>query len=271
MHLRIWGQGGAPTIFMVHGWGDTSASFQFVVDELQREWRVIAPDWRGFGQSQWNEGTYWYPEYFADLDALLGHYSPEEPVRLVGHSMGGTIASVYAGVRPERVARFINLDGGGLRRPPHSEAPERVRKWLGQVAGERRFRIYPDRAEFAERLRRDNPRLTAERAAFLAAEVTVACDGGVRFAIDPAHYWRNPVYYQIDDAMAAWREATAPVLWVTALDSFVTKLLEDSPEDFNARLACFQHLRYVMLEDCGHNMHHDQPAQLARLIEEFFG
>ena len=52
-HLREWGLEGAPKLFMLHGWMDVSASFQFVVDELAADWHVIAPDWRGFGQTEW--------------------------------------------------------------------------------------------------------------------------------------------------------------------------------------------------------------------------
>ena len=113
-HVRVWGEAGAPTFFFLHGWGDVGASFQFAVDALQGNWRIIAPDWRGFGQSQWNEGPYVFADYIADLDALLTHYSPVQPVQIAGHSLGGIVASLYAGIRPERVSRFANLEGFGL-------------------------------------------------------------------------------------------------------------------------------------------------------------
>lgn len=115
-HLRIWGEDDAPTLVVLHGWGDVSASFQFVVDELPGNWRVVAPDWRGFGLTQWNDGPYWFPDYLADLDALLEHYSPNEPARIVGHSMGAIVASLYAGVRPERIARLARKFHGRGRR-----------------------------------------------------------------------------------------------------------------------------------------------------------
>ena len=51
-HVRTWGNASAPKLFLLHGWMDVSASFQFVVDELRRDWHVIAPDWRGFGLSE---------------------------------------------------------------------------------------------------------------------------------------------------------------------------------------------------------------------------
>ena len=111
-HVRHWGREGAPIIFMVHGWMDVGASFQFVADNLQGDWHVIAPDWRGFGLSERISGdTYYFPDYLGDLDAMLDHYSPREPVNLLGHSMGGNVVGLYAGVRPERVRRLINLEG----------------------------------------------------------------------------------------------------------------------------------------------------------------
>jgi pimeloyl-ACP methyl ester carboxylesterase len=269
-HVRTWGRVDAPKMFLLHGWGDTSASFQFVVDALQGEWRVIAPDWRGFGKSQWNDDTYWFPDYFADLDALLSHYSPDAPTHLVAHSMGGTIAAIYAGLRAERVARLVNLEGGGLPQSAYDDPPGRARKWLDHVRKERGFRVYADQAAFAERLMRDNARLTIERARFLAQQVTDPCEGGVRFAGDPCHFWTNPFYYPIEDAKAAWRLVTAPVMWLTARDSRLVKMLMKEGDGYRDRIACFRDMKHVELDDAGHNMHHDQPEAVARLIEEFF-
>src|SRR5206468_1119167 len=72
--VRTWGDARAPKLFMLHGWMDVSASFQFVVDELRHDWHVIAPDWRGFGLSEWTRAGYWFPDYIADLDLLLEHF-----------------------------------------------------------------------------------------------------------------------------------------------------------------------------------------------------
>jgi pimeloyl-ACP methyl ester carboxylesterase len=127
-HLRRWGPADAPLLVMLHGWMDVSASFQFVVDRLRRDWQVVAPDWRGFGLSERTPGDcYWFPDYLADLDALLDAVSPEESVRLVGHSMGGNVAMLYAGVRPARVRGLVNLEGFGMPGARPLEAPGRYR------------------------------------------------------------------------------------------------------------------------------------------------
>ncbi|MRR49297.1 MAG: alpha/beta hydrolase [Rhodocyclaceae bacterium] len=270
LHLRVWGDAGASPIFFLHGFGDVSASFQFVVDALAREWRVVAPDWRGFGWSQWNGDAYWSPDYLADLDALLEQALPQEPVRLVGHSMGGNIAGLYAGIRPERVAGLVNLEGFGIRPAAPDEAPGRYRTWLNQVREAPRFRHYRNREEYAARLMRDNARLTPERAAFLAGHLAESEQDGVRTAMDPCHRWVNPVLYRLEEAKACWREVRCPVLFVRGDDSGYLRDYIAGEEDYRARLACFALAQEALVADCGHNLHHDQPEAVARLIEDFF-
>jgi pimeloyl-ACP methyl ester carboxylesterase len=269
-HVRIWGQDAAPALFFLHGWGDVGASFQFVVDALRRDWRVIAPDWRGFGLSQWNDGAYWFPDYLADLDALLEHYSPLAPARIAGHSLGGIVASLYAGIRPARVARLVNLEGFGLWVAAPAEAPARVEQWLQQLRDDdAAFRPYAQRADYAQRLLADNPRLTPERAAFLAEHSLRAADRGFVLAADPHHRWTNPVLYPLADALACWRRVSARTLWVAARQSAVTARFADSPDDYRQRRDCFAGVEEVLIDDCGHNMHHDQPLAIARLLDDF--
>ncbi|MCL6485124.1 MAG: alpha/beta fold hydrolase, partial [Janthinobacterium lividum] len=178
-HVRHWGREGAPILFMLHGWMDVAASFQFVVDELAGDWHVIAPDWRGFGLSDYTQSdTYWFPDYLADLDAMLLHYSPEAPVKLLGHSMGANVAGLYAGVRPERISRFINLEGFGMMATGPEQAPGRYAKWLDELREPPAMRGYPSQKAVAERLQKTNPRLSDERAAFLAEHWSAQNEAG---------------------------------------------------------------------------------------------
>ncbi|MDZ4126271.1 MAG: alpha/beta fold hydrolase, partial [Hydrogenophaga sp.] len=137
-HVRVWGQPSdsvAPLV-LVHGWMDVGASWQFVVDALQTERWIIAPDWRGFGHTKL-EGppvdSYWFPDYMADLDALLDHYAGERKVDLVGHSMGGNIAMMYAGVRPQRLEHLVNLEGFGMPETRPAQAPGRYAQWMDEI------------------------------------------------------------------------------------------------------------------------------------------
>ncbi|HQW20067.1 MAG TPA: alpha/beta hydrolase [Rhodocyclaceae bacterium] len=273
IHVRTWGPADAPQLFMLHGWMDASASFQFIVDALARDWRVIAPDWRGFGLSQWKNDSYWFADYVADLEALLMHYSPDAPARIVGHSLGGNAACLFAGIRPARIAGLVALEGFGLRKSDPADAPDYYAKWLDQLHAGPAFKRYADRAALAARFRQMNPRLTPVRADFLAEHLGQAtADNAITLAADPHHKLSTPILYRLEDAKACWRRVTAPVLWVAARDSIFVKTFQDEAgqADYQARIACFRNIRPVMLEEAGHNMHHDQPEQLAQLIEEFF-
>lgn len=271
-HARSWGEADAPALFLLHGWMDASASFQFVVEQLQRNWRVIAPDWRGCGLSGRPVGGYWFPDYYADLDALLELYSPDEPARLVGHSMGGVIACTYSGLRPERVARLVSLEGFGLARTRPADAVPRLRNWLNELKQTQRFRSYTSIESFAARLRSENPRLDESRALAVAhAWARQDSEGRVELLHDPRHKRTNPVLFRLEELMACWRECTAPTLWVFARDSKGSGYLNDTPEQLAERKAAFRDYHEAWIEDAGHMMHHDQPAAVAKLIEDFVG
>ncbi len=269
-HLREWGPEGAPKLFMLHGWMDVSASFQFIVDALEADWHVIAPDWRGFGLTEWRGDSYWFPDYLGDFDAIARSLAPDEPLRLVGHSLGGNVASLYAGVRPARVSHVVALDAFGLADTQPGQSPGRLEKWLHELERPVSFRAYPDRQALAARLMADNPRLTAARAAFLAGHLGVASEeGGVRLAGDPAHRRVNPVLYRRAEAMAAWRRVVAPVLWVEPAEPELRRKLGVSDAAHAEARACFADFREVQVAECGHNLHHDQPDVVARIIEPF--
>lgn len=269
-NIRHWGAADAPVVFFLHGWMDSSATFQFVVDALQQEWHVIAPDWRGYGQSEWIHRPYWFPDYYGDLDALLAHYSPDRPARLVGHSMGAAISSPYAGVRPDRVRQLVMMDFLGLTATDEADAPGQLSAWLDNLRKEQPTRSYPDHETFARRLMLVNPRLTANRAAFLARNVTRTLpDGQLTMGGDPWHKVPSPLRYQARDVMAAWRGIKAPVLMLLADKGYVTERFAGDPDEIERRLACFADLRRVEITDSGHNLQHDQPEQVAAAIEAF--
>ena len=270
-HVRIWGDAAAPRLFLLHGWMDVSASFQFLVDSFSRDWHVIAPDWRGFGLSDWVREGYWFPDYYADLEALADHYQPGEPVRLVGHSMGGVIASIYAGIRPDRVARLVSMEGLGLARHAPDQAPVRYAQWLDQLKDPPAFKPYRSFDEVAARLRKTNARLSEEHAAFLARHWAKQQPGGeVVLHSDPRHKTFNPYLFRIDEAIACWRRVSAPVLLVSGQQSNIPARMKDTPDQLAERKGAFRDRREVELDDCGHMMHHDQPQRLARIIEDFF-
>jgi pimeloyl-ACP methyl ester carboxylesterase len=270
-HVRRWPRPGAPSMLLLHGWMDVSASFQFLVDALRSDWDVYAPDWRGYGLTSWGKsGCYWFPDYLADLEALLDKLQPGTPANLVGHSLGGNVAALYAGARPARVAKLVNLEGFGMAPTQAEQAPKRYSRWLDELREPPRLRPYRDFQELSERLQQGNKRLTRARAEYLARHWGRETEQGeVVLRGDPAHKIVNPVLYRYEEARACWGQVTAPVLWVDAQESDLMKRLGFTANEYAERRGAFRNLRHATVADAGHMLHHDQPEAVARLIEEF--
>jgi len=269
-HVRHWPGDAARRIVLLHGWMDVSASFQFLVDAMSPRWDVYAPDWRGYGLTDWGQSDcYWFPDYLGDLDALLERIQPQAPVDLVGHSLGGNVAVLYAGVRPGRVARLINLEGFGMSVTRPEQAPNRYARWLEELRDPPRLRGYADFAALADRLQKNNARLTRERAEFLARHWGREVDGSVQLRGDPGHKIVNPILYRYEEARAIWQQVSAPALWVDASESEALKRIGIGAEQYAERRSAIASLRHVTISDAGHMLHHDQPEALAGLIEEF--
>ena len=268
-HVTCWPGSEPEPVFLLHGWMDTGDTFQFLVDALPDRYTCVAPDWRGFGRSAWPADGYWFADYYADLEALLDHFAPGLAVTLVGHSMGGNIASLYAGIRPERVHRVVCIEGFGLSRTRPEQAPGRYREWLDQVREPPKFARFPSLQAFAHLLARRNPRLSPGRAAFIAAAWTEQlADGSVQVRSDPAHKRVNPVLYRREEAEACWREVVAPVLYVIAEQSdFLPRLGADGEPENMARL--IRRLEPCVIPDASHMVHHERPGELALAIAAF--
>ena len=267
-HVNEWGSADAPLLVFLHGWGDAGLTFQFVVDALHGEWRVVAPDWRGFGQSQLRAAAYWFPDYLADLDQLLECYSPDAPVRLVGHSMGANVAGLYAGVRPDRVRAFVNIEGFGLADSEPADAPGRYADWLEKGRNPPEFGRFPDFDALARHIQRRSPRMGGARADFVARSWATAGPEQLELRADPAHKLPNAVLYRRAEAEACWRNVTAPVLLVAGQQSDILEAFADHVEESSLELA-FPDSRTCVIADAGHMIHFEAPEQLAREIERF--
>lgn len=272
--FREWGEPGATPVVLLHGWMDASSSWQFLVDAMPDRYRFIAPDWRGFGDSEWPQDGYWFADYHADLDAFLDAQLGNAPVRMVGHSMGGNIACIYAGLRPARISKLVSLEGFGLPDTSPESSPDRLTRWLDEIKSAAEspstLRPYPDLSGLAVRLRQANPRLSAGRANFLAAQQSRQTAEGFMLKHDPRHKHAGPILYRLAEAMAAWRRVSAPVLWVQGDQSELLQRFHGKDDtDLSARAACFANIRRETLASAGHMLQHDQPEALARLLTPF--
>ena len=281
-HLRHWGDASLvtperPPLVMMHGWMDVGASFQFVVDALADDRYVVAPDWRGFGLTDTpQEDSYWFADYLGDLDAIvdavLKPFSGVTQIDLVGHSMGGNVVMLYAGVRPALIRRLVNLEGFGMPATIPTLAPKRYVAWLDELKEPVEIRPYKTVDAVAARLRKTNPLLPADRAAWLANHWAKPDENGLwQILGDPAHKRSSPLLYQVGEVLACWKQITAPVLWIEGDQSDPEKWWAGrySKAEFHERLKVVARHETHMLSPAGHMLHHDQPEALAQRLEAF--
>lgn len=281
-HVRVWGTpvAGRPPLFLMHGFMDVGASWQFMVDAMAGDHHVIAPDWRGFGLTRRRDGgtvdSYWFPDYLADLDFLMDHYAGDQPVNLVGHSMGGNVIMHYAGVRPQRIRRLINLEGFGLPASQADEAPARYARWIDEIKalhdGAKGLVAYEGISGVTRRLMRNNPRLSQDKADWLAQHwARPNAEGRWEIFGDPAHKVVSANIYRVEEVLALYRRITAPTLMVEASDNMLERWWKGnfSHAEFQERIRHVPDLSHAGVGDAGHMLHHDQPQRLAELVEGF--
>lgn len=283
-HVRLWGPDSSalPPLVLVHGWMDVAASYQFVVDAFSEAFvqgrRIIAPDWRGFGLTAPPVPTdhYVFADYLADLDQLLDHYAPDTPVDLVGHSMGGNVAMFYAGARPARIRRLVNLEGFGMPANKPAKAPARYAEWMDNLKalqrGEMALNTYDSVDGVARRLMKTNPRLSQDKADWLARHwAQPNAQGRWEILGDAAHKVVNAQLFRVDEALALYAAITAPTLAVEASDDSLGLWWKGryTLDEYHARLLSVPDCRTAVVQDAGHMLHHDQPQAVAALIESF--
>jgi pimeloyl-ACP methyl ester carboxylesterase len=287
-HVLEWGDPAGEPLVLIHGFLDLAWGWDQVARRLATRFRVIAPDLRGHGDSDWigAGGYYHFFDYVADVDDLLGRIG--RPVALVGHSMGGSVASYAAGTRPERVRRLALLEGPG---PPDlggqtDALPQRTARWIDAWRAARLAPRKPEKAmasldDAAARLCKHDPMLDPALARELAAHGTrpvprsagpsehgtelAASGGGIAWKHDPLHATAGPYPYRLDVAHAFWGRVACPVLVVDAAESRL-RLPDD---ELARRRAAFADARHVVLPRAGHMMQRHVPGELADLLGDF--
>ena len=283
-HVCQWGEpvAGTPPLVLLHGWMDVAASYQFVVDAFSEGFArgrvIVAPDWRGFGLSTLPSPCdhYSFPDYLADLDLLLDDLAGDQPVDLVGHSMGGNIAMMYAGVRPQRIRRLVNLEGFGLPATRPSQAPKRYAQWIDEIRqlhqGEKTLKTYDSQEGVAQRLMKTNPRLSQDKAHWLAQHwARPNAQGRWEILGDPAHKITSAQLYRLDEALAIYECITAPLLTIDASSDSMSQWWKGryTLDEYRQRLTHVRDCHSAVVNDAGHMLHHDQPQAVAALIEGF--
>jgi len=271
LHVHEWPAADArAACVLLHGFQDGGRSFDLVAPSLSRAGlHVFAPDLRGFGASARVPlgGYYHFPDYVFDVADLIDAVSPDAPIVLVGHSMGGTVASMYAGVFPERVALLALLEGVGPPAMPDAISPDRFKSW---VEGVRAMRARADKTmsldEAVRRLSTNHPHVPQHVIRLRAEQLTREVEGGRRvWTFDPMHRTTSPAFFSVDRWKAHAARITAPTLIVGGGP------LGFHPHDEAERVATIVHAKTTEIADAGHMMHWTRPEALAKILLDFVG
>ena len=168
LHYLDWGDTSATPVLLIHGSQDHCHSWDWVSELLGKKYRLLVPDLRGHGDSEWAIGSsYSSLDYAYDIHQLL-QQADLERAHIVGHSLGGMIACLYAGLFPEKVLSLTSIEGVGdfWKEFPERESPKtKVRKWFSQtkMLADRIPRRYESLNAAFDRMQESNPHLSKDR------------------------------------------------------------------------------------------------------------
>lgn len=262
-NVQEWDGPGETTFVLVHGFTDLGAGWCEVGPRLAEHGHVIAPDLRGHGDSDriGPGGYYHFFDYIADLDDVIRQLARPRVV-LVGHSMGGSVCGYYGGVRPERIARLVLIEGLG---PPDmfgGDGPTRTAMWIDAWRTGRAPKLMASLEEAARRVKRNDELLSDELARRLAEYGTRAVPGGYAWKHDPLHLTMGPYVFRLELARRHWERVACPVLIVDGAQSKLTL----AEAERATRRASFADHRHLVIEGAGHAVQRHQPEQLAAAI-----
>ncbi|MBL4867769.1 MAG: alpha/beta hydrolase [Pseudomonadales bacterium] len=275
LHYVEWGDKEAPVLLMVHGMRDHCRNWDWVAEDLSKDYRIIAPDLRGHGDSDWLVGgTYSMMDCVADLRQLINQTThPKEKVAIMSHSFGGGVSLVYAGVFPEKVEKLMVIEGLG---PPPAVLAEmtgttiegRITNWvnsLQSIAG-RAHRKYESLEAAIARMHAENSHLTDQQARHLSIHgLNQNEDGTYSWKFDNYLRVMTPVQLTSTEIAELRARITCPVLLLTGKNSWAVPLENDE------RLKPFKNVETYTFEDAGHWCHHDQLAEYLTESRRFLG
>ncbi len=268
LHYAVWGDEGKPPLILIHGGRDHGRNWDRVALALNDRYTIYAPDLRGHGDSGWALGSmYSLPEFVLDVATLVAELG-EDPLTVIGHSLGGAIALQYAGTFPDRVLKVVAIEGLGPPMIEHQPAHLRMRHWIDHMheMERRQPRRYASVEEATHRMLEANPHLTAEMAHHLTLHGTRDNDDGtLSWKFDNYVHIRSPYEFNLEDAQDIWSRIQAPVLLIRGTESWAP-----DPEK-SGRAVTIGNYRSVTVQDAGHWVHHDQLERFLEVVMEFLG
>ena len=268
LHYLDWGNTDAPSLLFIHGTHDQCHSWDWMAQSFRSSHHLIVPDLRGHGNSEWSRGSnYSWAEYVYDMAQLIRQRNLS-PVVLVGHSLGGSLASIYAGIYPDNVAKLVIVEGIGLYPRLLSDNPvQRLVSWIDSnfaLAG-RVPRRYPTMEDAFRRMQVMNPHLRPDQAAYLTKHAANQNeDSTYSWKYDNYTRTQSPYDLSHSDLIAIWSSIACPTLIINSDAGYPHRIGQDGTE------AHFANAKLLSVANAGHWAHHDQLETVTQEVRQFF-
>jgi len=265
----VWGSAEKPPLIFVHGFRDHSRSWDRYAEAFLDDYRVITPDLRGHGDSEWAKGaSYGLVDFVPDLVSLIDLVGGRASV--VAHSLGGSATLIAAGAYPDRFERIVCIEGAGaMMHEPSAKTvtAEWLHKWVDRARGNERRepRVYPTFERCVERVMEANKRLSRPLAEHLARWAARPIDGGYVWKYDPMALNRPATEIRHSEIADVWARIECPVLHLIGAESALGRgLFHGEPV-----ASFFKDARTETLADANHWVHHDQFDRTLELMRDF--
>ncbi len=259
-----WSRPGAAKVLCLHGWLDNAASF-VPLSSFLKDFDLLALDFAGHGFSSHRPeaSRYYLPDFMYDLDTALDVLG-WDACHIIGHSMGGGVASCFAAALPERVNRLVLLDAVGILSLPANQTAKQLRLSMQSVRKSRSVLRPYESVEDAMRARQKSSPLSDEAARLLCERSLEHTGDYYQWRTDPRLGWKSPQWFtddQVLNLLAAIRAATLVITSPAAIEYLGKDMLHH-------RLAAISDCQHIT-DDSHHHFHMERSEHIGRHITEF--
>ena len=259
LHYLEWGSSEATPIILLHHLNTHAHAWDQFAASMSDTYRVLALDMRGHGDSEWSKsGSYTTADHASDVAALMDDLELKRAI-ILGGSVGGRVALVYAAEHPQRAAALIMEDVGPVRSPESAanftrQAEAEVAEFDNLDAVVEYMRAHPGghsehRPEAAWR--------------YLAQHATKLQDNG------KLAWKRDIAMHKTAEALQLWDQVErirCPFLLILGSDSTTV-----SPEHRDRMMQSASNSTLVTVQGAGHIVVHDKPEEYQRAVRQFLG
>ena len=269
-HLRLaaraWGDETRPKLLALHGWLDNAASFDRLAPLLCEHFHIVALDFPGHGRSDWRAPGAWYHhvDYPGDVLAAADALGWSR-FGLLGHSLGGAVASSLAAIAPERIERLLLIEALG---PPTGDVSQTLTSLQNALrdraaVGDKSLRVFADAATAVAARRKANA-LSEGAATALVERGIKAVPGGFVWSTDPRLTLSSPQRFLEEQILVVLRGIRAP--------TFVLLAQPEQPylkrEMIDRRIAQVTDIEVQRVAGT-HHLHLEDPQAVAAAILDF--